>query len=148
MPLRRHFGVALFGVGFLGSVAALATTDLRGRAEVHRADSEIARVDEQLADVRASLAATRNSTDVVGSQVRATVTSEFQTQSTIGTTNTATASAEQGLFYDGYGITQLNECLTGVIQALDQVSVGQVRSGLASLDAVSGNCSFTRSTGG
>jgi len=124
-------------------MAALAVTDLRGRTEVDRTDSEIASADERLADARAQLAGAQERADVVGAQARATATSEFQTQSTIVGTNASITSTDEGIFFDGFAIGQLNTCLVGVTQALDQVAVGQTRGALASLGALSTNCSST-----
>lgn len=131
-------------VVLIGAVCALALTDLHGRAQVRHTDSLLAVADHQVAAARRNLAATRAKTDLVGQEVRAVAGAVLQNQADDETTESSIDATEAGLFFAGYDIGQLNQCLSGVTQALDQVAVGQNRGALTSLGSVASNCNAAR----
>ncbi len=137
---RRRLVVSAVVAALLGSVFALALTDLHGRAQVKHNDSQLAVADHQVAALRKSLASTRSQADFVGQEIREVATSILQTQANDTSTESSIYVTEAGLFFAGYDIGQLDVCLGGVTQALDQVAVGQNRGALASLGSVSSNC--------
>ena len=56
-------------------------------------------------------------------------------------TNASISSADVQIFYAGVDLSVFDGCLAGVVQALDQVAVGQIGGAAASLSAVSSACS-------
>jgi hypothetical protein len=132
----------------LVAMGALAVTDLRGRAEVQRTDSEVAAADHELAGARTQLSKTRVLANEAGTQVKAVVTSALETQAKVESTEASTSAANLGTLLDGFSISKLNVCLPGVVQALDQVAVGQIQGALSSLGAVATSCNAARPSGG
>jgi hypothetical protein len=106
-------------VTVLGSSCALAVTDLQGRAQVHAVDSQLASIDNRLHAVAPSVLHAHSFIVHAGALISAT---------------------EKRIRGDGADISDLNTCLGGLTQALDQVSVGQIEQGLTSLDQVSTSC--------
>lgn len=143
---RKLLAPAL-AVTLLGSMCALAVTDLHGRAQVERTDAEIAVADHQVAALRERLASTRAQADLVGQEIKAVATAVLQTQANDSSTESSITSTEAGIFFAGYDVAELNLCLSGVTQALDQVAVGQSGAAIASLHSVSANCNAARQGG-
>lgn len=140
--------VSLTVLAVLAATCTLTVTDLAGRAEVHGTDSEIARAEALLDRASTQLAATKARADDVGMQARDVAALVLAAQATIDSTEASISKTEQGISVDGVDISELDRCLGGVVQALDQVTVGQVQGALSSLEAVSGSCSAARPSGG
>ena len=132
----------------LVAMCVLAVTDLRGRTEVHRVDARLAFADHSVRVARGDLADTRSRADEVGTEVSQVATAAIHTQDNIYGTNGQISSTDTGISVDGYDISQLDVCLVGVEQALDQVAVGQTGPGLKSLGSVAAYCTAARPPGG
>jgi hypothetical protein len=58
------------------------------------------------------------------------------------------AKDDAGIYLQGIDLGQLDSCLSGVQQALNQLAVGQKAGGLASLRASSSSCAALDTGGG
>lgn len=148
MPRRKGFVVTALVVVLLGATLALVLTDLHGRAQVQQTDSNLAAADHQLSAARRQLQVTRAETDAVGTAVRAVAANVLQAQSSVDRTAASISSTDMGLASAGVNISQLNTCLGGVTNALDQIAVGLFPGALSSLSSVSASCNAARPASG
>ncbi len=139
--------VALVAAG-LALGAFVVVTDVRGRAEASRAADALSTAHAHLDRVRAGLARDGTQLRASNAEVQSLDTTVSQDKASLGTTNAAIASTEEGLFFGGYDIAALGSCLGGVTQALDQAAVGQTSGALASLGSVAGSCGAAKQGGG
>jgi hypothetical protein len=61
-------------------------------------------------------------------------------QAALSSTQARLATDDAGLYFDGVDLGQLDSCLGAVEQALNQLAVGQMAGGLASLRSSSPSC--------
>ena len=127
-------------VTILSAGCILLGTDLRGRADVRRTQTQLTTTQSQESQGRLHLLSTQTKVGTASADVRSLQASISRTQASLATTNAAIASTEQGLFFGGFNISALNNCLAGVTQALDQIAVGQRAGALSSLGAASPSC--------
>lgn len=142
-PSRRWrvaTGAAVLALA-LATGCLLVVSDVQGRTEIRTTDVSLATVDHQLKGVQSELAGVRHRLAAADSGA-ATVTRSFDAaQSQLATTQKSLSAAEAGLHSQGVNLAALNNCLSGVEQALNEISVGQTSGGLATLRAASSACS-------
>ena len=68
--------------------------------------------------------------------------------STLASTQSSLANANTSLFFEGTTVTDLNRCLAGVEQALNQIAVGNQSGAVKSVSAVASSCRSAQSGGG
>ncbi len=124
----------------LASGVTLVLTDLTGRTEVGRATHALGSAEGRLAEERSALVAGSRQMQSGYDQIRQVESATAGSQVDLTNTNASIGATDVGIFYDGIDVATLNGCLTGVIQALDQVAVGQVGSAVSSLEAVATPC--------
>ena len=146
-PLGKRMAVTITAVVVVAT-CVLLVTDLRARAEVRRTTHELVSTQNRQEQEQAGLSATQAQMSTALSEVRTLQRSISQTQTSLATSNAAISSSEKGLVLDGFDISALNTCLSGVTQALDQVAVGQTKGALSSLGAVSTSCNAARPAAG
>jgi len=134
--LVRRLVVAVLALG----VATIAMTDVRGRMDVGQVDHAQGIASSNLAGLRTDVVFTHANTGDQRNQVRYLDAQMDQNRLAIGSTNAQTQSAEAGIRFDTIDLSNLDGCLAGFTQALDQIGVGQVLGGLASLEAVGPVC--------
>jgi hypothetical protein len=120
-------------------------TDLRGRAEVRTTSKVLAGTQHKLRQTGVRVNATDAQLNSTATGVRTTAGKIPPTRSILAGTNAFYNLTEQGIFYAGVNISQLNNCLGGVTQALDQVAVGQIQGAVSSLSDVSSSCQSVHS---
>jgi hypothetical protein len=140
-PSRRRLVTAVVGVVVLVAGSLVLVSDLRARTEIGTADVSVTSAGHQLARLRTDLA--RAEQRLAGARARrAVVTRAFDdAQFTLSVTQKSLARDEAGIHSQGVDVGELDSCLSGVEQALNQISVGQTAGGLASLRASSSSCS-------
>jgi len=142
-PLKKLATVTLT-LAVVAATCVLLVTDVRGRAEVRSTARALASTRNRLEQEQAHLHRTQAQMRTSLSQAQALETSISETQTSLAASNAAISSVDRGLVFDGFDISALNSCLSGVTQALDQVAVGQTSGALSSLGAVSTSCSAAR----
>jgi hypothetical protein len=135
--VRRRRALAL---AILIGLATLTITDARGRMEVGHLDgaqgiatARLARFDTDLSVGRIRIGTESGKLQVIEGTIA-------QDQTNLVVTNNQTTTHEAGIFIDDIDFSALDGCLSGVTQALDQISVGETSGGLASLSAVGPTC--------
>jgi hypothetical protein len=126
----------------------LLGTDLRGRAEVRTTQTQLTMAEGHEKQGRLHLLSTQTQVGTASADVRSLQASITRTQASLDSTNAAIASTEQGLFFGGFNISALTNCLAGVTQALDQIAVGQTAGALSSLGAASPSCTAAKPAAG
>lgn len=129
------------------AACVLVATDLNGRSQVRRTTSALTRTERNLAATRHNLRNTRNETDATTAQVQALQASISENQSSLSSTNASISQTEAGIFFGGFDISALTNCLGGVTQALDQVAVGKTQGAISSLSSVSKSCQSAKPAG-
>jgi|GEM_PF-3156135 len=142
-PLKKLTAITL-ALAVVAAICVLLVTDLRGRAEVRSTTRALVSTHNRLEQEQANLHRTQAQMRTALSAARALDASITETQTSLAASNAATSSVERGLVFDGFDISALSTCLSGVTQALDQVAVGQTSGALSSLEAVSASCSAAR----
>jgi hypothetical protein len=103
------------------------------RAELHRTATEVVKA-------RAQLAVSTNQSDAAGRALAAAASQLTQVRAEL-------ASAQAGVRLDGVSISELDSCLSGVDQALNQISLGDQAGAAASLGQVAANCKAAEPSG-
>jgi septal ring factor EnvC (AmiA/AmiB activator) len=141
-PSRRWrvaTGAAVLAVA-LATGCLLVVSDVQARTEIRTTEVSLATVDQRLSGVQSELARARRRLAAADSGA-ATVTGSFDAaQSTLATTRKSLSAAEAGIHSQGVDLGVLNSCLSGVEEALNQISVGQTSAGLATLRAAASSC--------
>ncbi len=146
--LTRRIVATTLAVAVLGAACALFVSDQRGRSEVRRTSSALAAAENHQEGHQAHLQSTQAQVQGSVSEAQALQKSTARTQTSLTTTNASISSTESGLEFGGFDISELNTCLGGVTQALDQVAVGQTKGALSSLGAASASCEAAKPGGG
>jgi len=73
-------------------------------------------------------------------QIEKIETATAGTQVNLTDTNSATTTADDGIFFDGISLPALNICLTGIYQSLDQIDVGRESSAISELTDLAPVC--------
>ena len=128
----------------LSAGCILVGTDWRGRADVHRTQSQLTFTEGHESQGRLQLLSTQTQVATASADVGSLEASISRVQASLATANAAIASTEQGLFFGGFNIAALSNCLAGVTQALDQLAVGQRAGALSSLGAASPSCTAAK----
>ncbi len=100
-----------------------------------------------MTQTRQNLRSTKGEIASTSAQVQALEASISQDQSSISGTNASFSQTELGIFYGGFDIADLTNCLGGVTQALNQIAVGQTQGAISSLSSVSKTCQSARAPG-
>jgi hypothetical protein len=132
---RRVLALVIL-IGFV----TLTITDARGRMEVGHLDAaqgiasaRLARFDTDLSVGRIRIGTESGKLEVIEGTIA-------QDQTNLVVTNNQTTTHDAGIFIDDIDFSALDGCLSGVTQALDQISVGETSGGLSSLSAVGPTC--------
>jgi translation elongation factor EF-4 len=133
---RRRLLVTLI----LIALVALTFADVRGRMEIGHVDAAQGVATQRLAHFKVALH--ENQDDIVTQRgdLNSIDVAITQHQSTLGSTNSQTATHDAAILLDGTDVSTLEGCLAGVTQALDQISVGETSGGLWSLSVVGPTC--------
>lgn len=140
--------IGLVSLLLVALVCILTLTDQRGRAEVRRAAATLTSTQHHLGDLRVQLGSTRAEQSIAASEVQGLANSISLVQTTLANTNASIASTEQGIEVAGVDISELDTCLGGVTQALDQVGVGETQGAITSLNAVAQSCNAAKPSTG
>ncbi len=132
----------------LGAACALVVTDQRGRTEVRRTTDALTTAVNRQRQESGRLLSTRAQMRTTVSEARTLQMSISRTQASLATSNASISSVEKGLEFGGFNISELNTCLGGVTQALDQAAVGQTKGALSSLGAAAASCEAAKPGGG
>jgi septal ring factor EnvC (AmiA/AmiB activator) len=124
----------------LATGCLLVVSDVRARTEIRTTDVSLATVDHQLNGVRSELARARRRLAAAESRAAPVTRSFDAAQSTLAATQKSLSAAVAGVHSQGVDLGALNRCLSGVEQALNQISVGQTSAGLATLRTTSSFC--------
>ncbi len=124
----------------LAALAVAVPVGVNGRAQLHRTET-------QLTEVRARLHQTvirARSAAAALTAVTAQATSAAQVLATetdqLASVQSQLASTEANVFANGVSINGLDTCLSGVEQALNQISLGDQHGAATTLDGVAGSC--------
>ena len=131
-----------------GAACALVVTDQSGRSEVSRTAHALTTAVNRQRQESARLRGTQAQMRTTVSEARTLRTSISRTQASLATSNASISSVEKGLEFGGFDISELNTCLGGVIQALDQAAVGQTQGALSSLGTAAASCEAAKPVGG
>jgi len=124
----------------LVAAVSLILTDVRGRAELRQTQVDLSHASRTLSSVRSELATTER--QLTSARIESAAVASFltNTNASLSSTQKSITTDESGLFYQGVNLNALNGCLSGVEQALNQLSVGEASGALASLGSVSSDC--------
>ncbi len=128
-PLKKLATITLT-LAVVAGISVLLVTDVRGRAEVRSTTGALASTHSRLEQEQAHLHSTQAQMRTALSQAWALEASISETQTSLAASNAAISAVDRGLVFDGFDISALNTCLSGVTQALDQVAVGQTSGAL------------------
>ena len=121
----------------ISTVPVLILTDLHGRSQIRHEDRVLATTQHHLAKTNATTADTNDQTDAVYREILKLESATLATQGSLDGTNVSIASADVQIFYAGVDLSVFDGCLAGVVQALDQVAVGQTgRRGCVAIGGV------------
>ena len=146
--LARRIVALTVAVVVSGAACGLFVSDQRGRSEVSRTTSALASAEHRQEGQRAHLQSIQAQIRASLSAAQALQESMARTQASLATANASISSAESGLQFGGFDIAELNTCLSGVTQALDQAAVGQTKGALSSLGAAAASCEAAKPGGG
>jgi hypothetical protein len=131
----------------VGTILVLLLADLHGRAQIRHEDRVLATTQHHLAKTNARTSDTNDQTDAMYREILKLESAAIATQGSLDGTNASISSADVQIFYAGVDLSVFDGCLSGVVQALDQVAVGQIAGAAASLSVVAGACSAVNPTG-
>ena len=137
--MRRAMAIFLT-VGIVGVAGALILNDVRGRSEITTMEAKLESTNHHLTEVNSQLKDVEAQENATMALRRTLAASSAEVQKSINDTNDSIASIDHGIVYAGFDVSALEACLTGVSEALDQLSTGGTRGGLSSLDSVSKSC--------
>lgn len=146
ITLRSVVRVGL-ALALISAVPVLVVTDLHGRTQIRHEDRVLAATQHHLVKTNATTSDTNDQTDAVYRAILKLESATLATQDSLNGTNASISAADAQIFYAGVDLSVFDGCLAGVVQALDQVAVGQTGGAVASLSAVSGSCSSVSPTG-
>lgn len=132
----------------LAAFVFTAENDLRSRSDLRSSSSQLARASRDLASVRVRLAHAEKQLRSAKIENAAAGSSLSATQASLDATRKSLEGAQAGLYYQGYNLSTLDKCLSGVEQALNQLAVGQAPGALSSLNSVSASCRSASASGG
>jgi len=121
-----------------GTIVTL--TDLHGRDQVGTGLRQLSADRARLADTQTALAGAEYQTTGTYQQIEKIETATAGTQVNLTDTNSATTTADDGIFFDGISLPALNICLTGIYQSLDQIDVGRESSAISELTDLAPVC--------
>jgi hypothetical protein len=130
----------------LGS--ALAVNIARTQAETRASHVSLATAVEQLRGARAGLARAEQRLAAARADDGSVTRAFDAAQAALSSTQATMAKDDAGIYLQGIDLGQLDSCLSGVQQALNQLAVGQKAGGLASLRASSSSCAALDTGGG
>jgi hypothetical protein len=118
-----------------------------GHGQLRKADSTLATTRSELRHTLAAVAAAR--TELLNVTGRADVAGQTLTAAAaqLATDQTRLAQAQADQFYQGVSINQLDLCLAGVEQSLNQIALGNTAGAAATLEGVAANCRSAEPTG-
>ncbi len=135
--VRRRRAIVL---AIVAAIAALCVADVRGRMEVGHVDGAQGHDSARLATLQGNLGSDRVRIGAESAKFESIEGTIAQRQTTITLTDNQTAQHNATISVDNIDFTALSTCLTGVTQALDQISVGETLGGIASLQAIAPTC--------
>ena len=142
---------AVFGVGVigLGVVSDLYVRSELGhtRTSLKRTQSSLAFTLRRLSSTDSALAKVASQRDVLQGQLTTTSPELTTAQATLSSTRAGLSSANKTLTSQKVDIAQLNVCLAGVEQALNQIAVGDNKGAVASISRVSSSCQALQAQG-
>ncbi len=119
---------------------ALLGTDLVGQDGLSRSDGQVAVTTARLHQVQRQVARSQADLDAASSDRRRVADALAGTRATLGSVQRSLTVAERDRFILGVNAGTLNNCLSGVEQALNRLSVGDSAGAVATLTSVSSSC--------
>lgn len=136
---RRWRLLTAYGCGVVLLVAAVwVAADTT--AQLHRTDAELATVQARVQQTVARIQVTRVALHKVSVQSAAAARMLGTESSELATDQSHLSAAEADVTTNGVNISDLNTCLSGVQQALNEISLGDRPDAVASLDRVGPTC--------
>jgi len=118
----------------------IGLTDLRSNVELGQVDHTEGFAQGWLSGLHSNLTLTNANVAIQEDRARFFDVQLTEDRLLMGSTVSETHDTQVSTFYDAVSLSALNSCLGGVIQALDQIGVGQTTGGLTSLNAVGPIC--------
>jgi hypothetical protein len=121
-------------------LGCIVVGEVQADAQYRAARQSLYSTQQQMALARAQLASARGAVGLADAQVAQTAAALTDDRTALAEAQTALARTEANVRADGTTIIGLRTCLEGVERALNALSVGDARSAIAALDAVSTSC--------
>ncbi len=135
---RRRLAVAYaVAVGLLAAGAAVA---FGARAQLRGTDTQVAAVQGRLQGTLERARRAQADLTLVTAQSTAAAGTLATETSQLAAVETQLASTEANVYANGISIDNLDACLAGVEQALNQISLGDQHGAAVSLDGVAASC--------
>jgi hypothetical protein len=145
-PRRRWRLVAIYVVVGALLVAAVVV-GIQANRQLGRTDDSLNAIRGQLRQTTAQVAVARSKLAVVtGESAAAERTLETETTQ-LAADQSQLAQAQAGVHAKGVSISELDTCLSGVEQALNQIAVGDQGGAAATLNRVSAHCQSAEPSG-
>ncbi len=117
------------------------TADLGARATLRQTDRAVAALQQRQRDLEVRLDAAQARLASAGRQRDAAKAALRQVSADLYLTQAALNGANESVYVNVGAIDTLNTCLNGVVEALNQLSIGQRNNAVQSLQAVQQACS-------
>ncbi len=145
-PTVRAAYRAVVALVMAALVAAMVVAFV-SHGQLRKADSTLATTRSELRHTLAAVAVSR--TELLNVTGQAEVAGQTLTAAAaqLATDQTRLAQAQADEFYQGVSINQLDLCLAGVEQSLNQIALGNTAGAAATLEGVAANCRSAEPTG-
>ncbi len=145
-PWPRWRVVLAYGAGSLLLVAAVVVSVLSHNT-LQRTDTSIAEMHAQLQRTAVQIAHARTRLAQARQEAGTAAASLASASDELGKAQAALASMQSNINVDGVNIANLDACLSGVNQALNEVSLGDQSGASALLDQYAGDCQAAEPSG-
>jgi len=138
--LRRRWRLVTVYIVVVALLVVAVAVGVAANRQLGRTDDSLNAIRDQLRQTTTRVAAARAKlAAVTGETAAAGRTLETET-SQLASDQAELAKAQSGVQAKGVSISELDTCLSGVEQALNQIAVGDQAGAAKTLDGVSGNC--------
>lgn len=145
-PRPQWRSVLAYGIGCLIVLAAVVASVI-SHSTLQRTDASIAELHVQLHRTSVQIGRARTRLAQAEQEAGAAASALASASDQLGKVQAQLASAQSNIQIDGVNIANLDTCLSGVNQALNEISLGDQSGASAILDRYAGNCQAAEPSG-
>ncbi|HMD46192.1 MAG TPA: hypothetical protein VKG43_08540 [Acidimicrobiales bacterium] len=145
---RFRLAIVLVSAAVLAATLVVWRDDVGTRAALARTTAALGQTVRQQRAVVGQLDSVESAVAAAERRHQAAGAALEQVSAELAQTRGALTNTDQGVLFSSVAIEQLNTCLGGVVEALNQLAVGQVPGAVSSLNAVHQDCSTVAGAAG